>query len=235
MHTPLVFVDDVSFSYDAEPVLTHVSLQILPGDFLALIGPNGGGKSTLVKLITGLITPRHGTIRRTTDMIGYVPQNTDVNPAFPITALDVVLMGMRTRASVFGHSREARSKAEATLKLVGMEGFATRKIGALSGGQRQRVMIARALAGDPALLILDEPTSSIDPEGQREIYELLKRLNQTITILVVSHDIAVVVEYAGKVAHINRSLTYHDVSFMRTAYGTHQHYCEVELLRGSHE
>lgn len=207
--------------------MQNVSLQIERGDFLALIGPNGGGKSTLLRLILGLLTPSRGTITCKASAIGYVPQNTNINTAFPITALDVVGMG-----AAAANRREESLEA---LRSVGMEAFAHRRIGELSGGQRQRVMIARALVSHPEVLMLDEPTSSIDPQGQRDIYELLAKLGQKMTVVVVSHDIAVVVRYAKKVAYINRTLTFHDISAMQSAYAAHgEHFCEVELLEGLH-
>lgn len=207
--------------------MQNVSLQIERGDFLALIGPNGGGKSTLLRLILGLLTPSRGTVTCKASAIGYVPQNTNINTAFPITALDVVGMG-----AAAANRREESLEA---LRSVGMEAFAHRRIGALSGGQRQRVMIARALVSHPEVLMLDEPTSSIDPQGQRDIYELLAQLGQKMTVVVVSHDIAVVVRYAKKIAYINRTLTFHDISAMQSAYAAHtDHFCEVELLEGLH-
>ncbi len=207
--------------------MQNVSLKIERGDFLALIGPNGGGKSTLLRLILGLLTPSRGTITCKASAIGYVPQNTNINTAFPITALDVVGMG-----AAAANRREESLEA---LRSVGMEAFAHRRIGELSGGQRQRVMIARALVSHPEVLMLDEPTSSIDPQGQRDIYELLAKLGQKMTVVVVSHDIAVVVRYAKKVAYINRTLTFHDISAMQSAYAAHgEHFCEVELLEGLH-
>lgn len=228
-------VEDVSFAYEKEQVLDHIRLGIDAGDFLALIGPNGGGKSTLVRLMLGLLKPQKGKVVRTASEIGYVPQNTDINTAFPITAQDVVLLG--SERSLFGYGRRERQKAQKALEAVDMGHHAESKIGTLSGGQRQRVMIARALQGDPKILMLDEPTSNIDPEGQREIYDLLQNLNDNMTIIVVSHDISVVVQYAQKVAYVNRTLTFHDISSMRNAFhaGHEDHFCEVELLRRMHD
>lgn len=223
----LISVQSVSFGYGREPILRNVSLEVERGDFLALIGPNGGGKSTLLRLILGVLTPTQGSITCKAKAIGYVPQNTNINTAFPITALDVVGMG------VVGKERRTRSLE--ALRSVGMEALAQRRIGELSGGQRQRVMIARALVAKPEVLMLDEPTSSIDPQGQRDIYELLAKLGKAMTVVVVSHDIAVVVRYAKKVAYINRTLTFHDLSAMQRAYAAHgEHFCEVELLEGLH-
>lgn len=240
MHSPaslpanIVNVDGVSLTLGGETILRDIHLEVEPGDFLALIGPNGGGKSTLVRLMLGLLRPTSGRILCSEKLIGYVPQNTDINITFPITVLDVVLMGHRR--GIFGYSDAARQSAYDALRKVGLASYADARIGALSGGQRQRVMIARALQNDPKLLILDEPTSNIDPEGQFEIYELLKKLNADKTVIVVSHDISIVVQYAAKVAYVNRTLTFHDVSSMRTAFEANpqEHFCEVEMLHEMH-
>jgi zinc transport system ATP-binding protein len=238
----LVSIHDVTFAYDTQPVLEHVSLEVNPHDFLAIIGPNGGGKSTLLKLILGIHPLQHGTIKvfgqsPATSLrdIGYVPQNTNVNTDFPVKVLDVVLMGNGAKHHpLFGYSSEEKACAMEALEQVGMEKYATRRIGSLSGGQRQRVMIARALCRRPKLLILDEPTASIDATGQKEIYDLLKKLNATITIIVVSHDLSVILGYANKAAHINRTLTYHDISDKRHIFHTHgatdDHFCEIDIL-----
>lgn len=236
LHAPseskLIDVENVTFSYGKERILHDITLEVNRGDFLAFIGPNGGGKSTLMRLLLGLLAPSKGRITCNDKAIGYVPQNTDINTAFPITAIDVVLMGEERK--LLGYSKTVRAKALDALKAVGLEAFAHHRIGDLSGGQRQRVMIARALQSDPHILMLDEPTSNIDPQGQHEIYELLRNLNERMTILVVSHDISVVVQYAKKVAYVNQTLTFHDISSMRTAFDHSEdsHFCEVELLKG---
>jgi len=239
---PIVQITDVSFAYDTQPVLEHVSLEINPGDFLAIIGPNGGGKSTLLKLILGIITPRNGTLKvfghppaqNHTD-IGYVPQNTNVNTDFPIRVLDVVMIGNGSkRHPLFGYSDEEKRCAMEALGQVGMAHYARHRIGDLSGGQRQRVMIARALCRHPKLLVLDEPTASIDASGQKEIYDLLATLNSTVTVIVVSHDLSVILGYADKAAHVHRTLTYHDISDKSHIFHTHgmsdDHLCEIDIL-----
>ena len=239
---PILEIKNLSFAYEKQRVLEDVTLTVHPKDFLAIIGPNGGGKSTLLKLILGILTPKEGSIRlfgkkpsKSLKKIGYVPQNTNVNTDFPIKVIEVVMMGhIQTQYRLFGYDKGEKICAMGALKQVGMEAFAQTKIGALSGGQRQRVMIARALCGNPDILILDEPTSSIDVGGQKEIYELIKILNQTITIIVVSHDISIILEYAKTVAHINRRLSYHDISNKQTLFHTHnakEHFCEVEMLQ----
>jgi zinc transport system ATP-binding protein len=232
----LLYIDKLNFSYHKDKVLQNISLHVQKGDFLAIIGPNGGGKSTLIKLILGLLKPSKGTIKlfqnnhMSNESIGYVPQNTNINTSFPIKVIDVILMNM-PKNSFLGYSSKQKELALEVLKQVNMSKYAQSKIGSLSGGQRQRVMIARALSLKPTLLILDEPTSSIDIDGQREIYELLKELNKDITIIVVSHDIQVILKYASKVAHVNKELSFHDITKLQNAFNSNdEHFCEVELL-----
>jgi zinc transport system ATP-binding protein len=238
----VIEIKDLSFSYDKEIVLEHINLRVERKDFLAIIGPNGGGKSTLLKLILGINTTKQGSIKvlgqapkESLTQIGYVPQNTNVNTDFPIKVIEVVMMGhVDGKRPLFGYGKDEVACAMGALSQVGMEAYADTKIGSLSGGQRQRVMIARALCAHPQILILDEPTSSIDITGQREIYELLKVLNEHITVIVVSHDISVILEYANKAAHVNKNLSYHDISDKHSTFHTHGndgHFCEIELLQ----
>ena len=239
---PVIEIKDLTFAYEKDIILENINLTVDPLDFLAIIGPNGGGKSTLLKLMLGLLKPQKGSIRiygkppsKTLSLIGYVPQNTNVNTDFPIKVIEVVLMGhVGEKKPFFGYGKDEIACAMGALSQVGMQDFAQSKIGDLSGGQRQRVMIARALCAHPKILILDEPTSSIDIKGQKEIYELLKMLNQTITVIVVSHDISVILEYANKAAHINKRLAFHDISDKQKTFHTHgdeEHFCEIELLQ----
>lgn len=230
----LIEIKNLSFYYDKSVVLEDINLNIQSNDYLAIIGPNGGGKSTLLKLILGLVSPKSGKIKLTYDKnsIGYVPQNTNLNINFPITALEVVLMGhIGGKRPLFGYSKEEVSCAKSSLKKVGMLDFENIKIGNLSGGQRQRVFIARALCANPKIMLLDEPTASIDVKGQTEVYELLKELNKTITIVVVSHDISVLLNYAKNVAHVNKNLVYHTLgNVQKNVQSNNEHLCEVELL-----
>lgn len=227
-------VKDLSFKYKDINVLENINLTINDDDFLAIIGPNGGGKSTLLKLILTLLKPNSGKINTNLELdnIGYVPQNTNLNIDFPITALEVVLMGHKpSKKTIFGYSKADKQCALGSLKQVGMDKFANRKIGDLSGGQRQRVFIARALCCNPKILLLDEPTASIDVQGQRDIYDLLKQLNKHKCIVVVSHDISVLLNYAKNVAHVNKNLVYHKLDNIQNDIETSdEHLCEVELL-----
>ena len=244
MNAPIVQIDNVTFSYNGEVALQDVNLDIREGDFIAMIGPNGGGKSTLLKLILGLITPDKGTIRvnnesarKASSCIGYVPQDVHINSRFPITALDVVLMGKLDPKKRWARkSAENQREALAALDRMEMGGLVGKKIGQLSGGQRQRVFIARALVTRPKLLLLDEPTASIDTKGQADFFKLLKALNKDVTIVVVSHDLLVISRFVKSVACVNKRLHYHDQAeitgdMLETMYPcTVEEVCPVELV-----
>lgn len=237
MQPPAITIENVSFAYDREPVLKNVDLHIETGNFTVLIGPNGGGKTTLLKLILGLLEPDRGTVRvfgrapgAVAHRIGYVPQYLHVNTGFPISARDVVLMGRLGPKR--GRSRLARADlaaAQQALDRLDMGRFQNRRIGDLSGGQVQRVMIARALVSEPELLLLDEPTANIDPKGQKNFYELLIALNQSLTILLVSHDAMMLSSYAKSVACVNQTVFYHDEAEI-TDEMINMHQCPVELV-----
>jgi zinc transport system ATP-binding protein len=208
---------NLDFAYHRHQVLRGVNLNVQSGDFMAMIGPNGGGKTTLLKLMLGLLNPNSGTIqifgktpKEMSHRIGYVPQDIHINQNFPISALDVVLMGkLKPGRGWSRHSNEDRRTAQQALNQVGMEKYRGHRVGELSGGQKQRVFIARALVTDPDILLLDEPTASIDTKGQNDFYALLKELNRKITIIVVSHDLMVISRYVKSVACVNQRLHYH--------------------------
>lgn len=244
MSNPIIEIKDLQFAYNRQPVLQDVNLAIEPGDFTAMIGPNGGGKTTLIKLMVGLLQPQSGSIRilgqsvdKASHHIGYVPQDTSINRSFPISALDVVLMGKLGPVHRWKHNRKAEHReALQILEKLGMADFAQRKIGELSGGQRQRVMIARALVTNPDLLLLDEPTANVDSEGQGDLYRLLKDLNREVTILVVSHEWIVISTYVKSIACVNRQLHFHNHpeindEMMQTMYPHPlKEVCPVELV-----
>jgi len=216
METPIVEIQDVWFAYNRQAVLVDVNLEVFQGDFIAMIGPNGGGKTTLLKLMLGLLRPDRGRIRvlgapadKRSHLFGYVPQDAHINRSFPITVRDVVLMGRR-RPGIKGRlTGNARQEAMQALDRMRMAALADHRIGELSGGQRQRVFIARALMGRPRLLLLDEPTAGIDTQGQAEFFRLLKDLNREVTILVVSHDLLAISTHVKTVACLNKRLHYH--------------------------
>lgn len=215
---PLIEINELCYSSNRQDILHDINLLVYPSDFISIIGPNGGGKTTLLKVILGLIKPSRGTVRvkgldprKNSTSIGYVPQYINNNLHFPATSLDVVMMGMhspRERLIFTRHKMKRQFALDAMVKL-GVEDCADRKIATLSGGQRQRVFIARALVSRPELLVLDEPTASIDTKGQTEFYELLQELNKELTILMVSHDLMVVASYARSILCLNRKMHYH--------------------------
>lgn len=236
--TNIISVNNLSFSYEKERVLEDISFDVKKNDFLTIIGPNGGGKTSLLKILLGINPLQKGEIKINNNFylnelqnIGYVPQNTNINLTFPITVLEVVMMGQNSlKKRVFGYKDEEKNMAIESLKKVNMYEFKNRKMSTLSGGQRQRVLIARALFCKPLILILDEPTSNIDIKGCEEIYTTLKELTKDITVLVVSHDITVVLKYATNAIYINKKLTFHDLSNIKKNIDTNSHICEIELL-----
>jgi zinc transport system ATP-binding protein len=212
--------DGVTFSFGGPTVLEDVSFEIAEGEFAAIIGPNGGGKTTMLKLMLGLLETQNGVIRifglrpeAARRTIGYMPQHPRLDPLFPVTVSDVVLLSRLGGGWKLGAYRRAdREAAAAALSAVDLEDLSDRPFSALSSGQRQRALIARALASEPELLLLDEPTSNLDPSVQDELYELLHRLNKTLTVVVVSHDVGFVSKYVKKVVCVNRRAVLHPVS-----------------------
>jgi zinc transport system ATP-binding protein len=237
MTLPAISLEHVYFSYEQRSILEDITLRVASGDFLGIIGPNGGGKSTLLKLILGVLAPDRGRIQvlgetpgKAHTRIGYVPQNVNQNLQFPIAVLDVVLMGRLARRRLGRpYSREDHEIARSCLQEVEMNGFADRPMAQLSGGERQRVIIARALSTSPEILLLDEPTSSIDPHFEEDLFGILERLNQQITIVLVTHDIGIVNKHVSRVACLNQRLIYH---------GSHEDFCRSgaveEMLAGGH-
>ncbi len=217
----IVQLDRVWVNYRDLTVLEDVSLQVSQGDFLALIGPNGSGKTTLLKLILGTLRPSSGSVRvfgqppwqlgAERSRIGYCPQGTSVDLNFPLRVGEAVLMGRYGRIGLLRHPSAAdRAAARRAMERVGIADLAQRPLARLSGGQRQRVFLARALAGEPELLLLDEPTTGVDVAATESLYELLRGLHRSgITVVVVSHDVGVVASYVDGVACLNRRLVAH--------------------------
>lgn len=241
----VVRLEDVWVSYDANVVLKNVNLEIEQGEFLGLIGPNGSGKTTLIKVILGLVTPDRGKVEvfsrspdklgRERRLIGYVPQKSQAELNFPISVFEVVMTGRYGQIGLFKRpSRADRAIVTQALEDVQMQDFPARQLAQLSGGQQQRVMIARALASQPKLLLLDEPASGVDIHGEEQFYRLLEELKdeRALTIVVVTHDIAVVSSYVEKLACLNQTLYSHaapaevfTTDTLQKVFG-----CEVELL-----
>jgi zinc transport system ATP-binding protein len=213
----VVRLEDVWVQYNGVPILEGINLAIEQDDFLGIIGPNGGGKTTLLKIILGLISPSRGKVsvlgkppEKSRSKIGYVPQHNLFDRDFPISIGDVVLMGRYGKSGLFRrYSSGDRRATQDALQTVGMLDYKERQMGKLSGGELQRIFIARALVVEPKLLLLDEPTASVDPAMQTEFYELLEKLKKQMAIVLVSHDISAVSIYVDKLACLNRQLHYH--------------------------
>ncbi|HOI39861.1 MAG TPA: ABC transporter ATP-binding protein [Methanobacterium sp.] len=206
---------DVSFSYDHQMVLEDINFTIEEKDFVAILGPNGGGKSTLLKIVLGLLTPDKGVVKifgkepkKALDMVGYLPQHSHFDLDFPIDVFQTVLMG-RYHGLFKDYNEEDREIALQALKDVDMLDFKDRQISRLSGGQLQRVLIARALARKPKIFLMDEPMASIDPEMQNSFYELISRLKGKVALVLVSHDVGTVSMHMDKIACLNQKLYYH--------------------------
>lgn len=207
MEEPAVVLDHVSFSYGEQLVLNDVSLQVMQNEFVGIIGPNGGGKTTLLRLLMGFLRPSQGSIRLFGEtpkefltQIGYVPQGMRFDREFPISVMELVLSGRLSRLPWHGqYSKEDEEAACAALEKVGMLPFRDRSFGNLSGGQAQRALIARALASNPRLLLLDEPTASVDSQAENDIYKILQELRNSMTILMVTHDLTAAVNLVDRV------------------------------------
>ncbi len=215
----VIELDDVSFSYDGRPVLEHVTLQVHRHELTSIVGPNGGGKTTLLRLILGLVRPDSGTVRvfgasprRARRRIGYMPQHARYDPQFPVTVMGVVLMGRLERRLCGPYARSDHEAAHEALEEMKMAEAAGRSFDALSGGERQRVLIARALACEPDVLLLDEPTASVDVATEERLHDILERLNDRLTIVMASHDLGFVSSIVQHVICVNRTVTCHPTS-----------------------
>lgn len=235
---PVVEVEGLWVESDGRTVLEDIDLTVSDRDFLGLIGPNGGGKSTLLKAILGLVRPSRGSVRvlgkspeQSRHHVGYMPQKTLFDRDFPITALEVVMMGRLHHAGLMHRfGKDDRKRAEEALASVSMLDKASRPIGALSGGEQQRVFVARAAVSQPRLLLLDEPEAGIDAAQRAEFYELLSDLNRDMAIILVSHDISAVSSHVQKVACLNRRLYYHGSKEL-TAHDLEEAYqCPIDLI-----
>jgi len=232
----VISFENVSAWYGNLLALENVNFQIEEKDFTGIIGPNGGGKSTLLKILLGLKKPDIGKVTVNPDcknlILGYVPQFTTFSKDFPINVMDVVLMGLiRNKKFPFiKFTNEDKEKSIYVLEKVGIANLKDRKINSLSGGQLQKVMIARALVADPHILVLDEPVSNIDAKSETEIYELLKNMNNYMTIIMVSHNTAMISTYFKTLLCVNKNVYHHqkdemDMETLERIYG-----CPMELF-----
>jgi len=216
-HFPAVMIRGLNFSYDGYLVLEDVNIEIQQGDFVSVVGPNGGGKTTLIKLILGLLTPSSGAVKvfgqdpdRARTRMGYMPQHSQLDFQFPATVMDVTLMGRLGHGSHFGfYSREDREIVLTCLEKVGLAAIRRKSFAEISGGQRQRLFLARALACEPDMLLLDEPTANLDVAMEGDLYKLLQELNERLTIVIVSHDLGFVSQVVRTVLCVKRKVLTH--------------------------
>ena len=239
----VIEVKNLTFSYrkgDA-PTLDDVTFSLKCGESGCIVGPNGGGKSTLLKLLLGLLTPDSGSIKilgktpiSAARKIGYMPQYHQLDAAFPATVLEVALMG-RARSSLLGrYSRRDREKALAALDEMGCGGLEKRSFSTLSGGQRQRVLISRALASEPELLLLDEPTANIDPGAEEQFYQTLEVLRNRMTVLTVSHDLGFVSREIDHIICVNRKVSIHRSEEFTSEAADAVYHHKVNMIRHDH-
>ncbi len=232
----VIKIKNLDFSYGGPKILENIDLDIQRNEFIGMVGPNGSGKTTLLKIIMGVLTPDKGSVNvlgnppsQSVQEIGYMPQFTPFSRDFPISVEETVLMGRLGKTSSIGFYNSAdKLAAEKAMNDVEILDLRKRVIGSLSGGQLQRVLIARALTCEPQIMILDEPTANVDMKVEKDIFDLLKQLNEKITIIVVTHDIGFISQYIDRVACINRTLICHPTSELtgetiENMYGAHMH------------
>lgn len=239
MSAKAVHIENLSVYYGRTPAVTNVSLDVEQGEYLGLLGPNGGGKSTLLKTILGLVPATSGTVEvfgdrplKSAAHIGYVPQFASMDRKFPITVQEVVLTGRMKRgiSPFFRYSREDKETAERLLEQVGLKELRGRRISELSGGQFQKMLIARALAVNPALLLLDEPTASVDAASRDQIYAILEELSHSMAIILVTHDLLAISSKVHRLACLNGSLVYHGEPKLSQQIVSSLYGCQVDLL-----
>lgn len=234
-----ISIKNLTVYYGDTPAITNVSFDVKEGEFLGIIGPNGGGKSTLLKAILGLIPITMGSVqiygqeqRKNRTALGYVPQFATMDRRFPISVNEVALTGrLKSGLSPFmKFSRTDREIAYQQLQRVGIDSLAKRQISELSGGEFQRLLIARALAVNPKILLLDEPTASVDASSREQIYNLLEELNKEMTIVLVTHDLLAVSSKVGKLACLNGNLVYHGEPELNRSIVNQLYGCPVDLI-----
>lgn len=236
---PAVRISNLSIRYERSLALKNVCLEVDAGDFLGIIGPNGGGKSTLLKSVMGLIPPFLGSVSifgmspyAGRHLIGYVPQSSGIDRSFPISVREVVMSAFLKGGihPLFSFSKSHRDEAERLLANVWLDGYGDRHISDLSGGEFQRLLFARALARRPRILLLDEPTASVDPGAKEHIYDLLAKLNETMTVVLVSHDIMAISSHVNKLACLNQTLVYHGEPELTENVVNRLYGCPIDLI-----
>lgn len=243
MSTPLIEIKNLSAGYDGRTVLHDVNLTVYDCDFLGIIGPNGGGKTTLIKCILGLLKPTAGEILyapatnsslstlHSPLSMGYLPQYNSIDRKFPITVEEVVLSGLSSQKPLYSRfTATHRAKAQEVIARMGLEGLEKRSIGALSGGQLQRALLGRAVISDPKLVVLDEPSTYIDKRFEARLYELLAEINRDCAIILVSHDIGTVLQQVKSIACVNETLDYHPDTGISEEWLERNFNCPIELL-----
>ena len=235
-----ILLNNISFAYKQCNVLEDVTLFIKKGEFASIVGPNGGGKTTLLKLILGLIKPDKGDVRifgkspdNVRQRIGYMPQYAHLDMTFPATVMDVVLMGRLKKTNLW-FSKKDRDMALNAIDDVGMTGFAPTGFNELSGGQKQRILIARALCSNPDILLLDEPTANVDQQTEENLFSILQKLNEKMTILLVSHDLGFVSKYVKSVICVNRQVVIHPTSLINGAMIKDIYHGDLKMVRHDH-
>src|SRR6056297_3441871 len=233
-----VEIENLKVCYKDNCVLKNVNMKVAEGEFLGIIGPNGGGKTTLAKVILGIKKANAGNVlvygmkpEKARGLVGYVPQFTTFEKDFPISVGEVVLTGLLGKAKPFRkYGKKELLKADAIMERVGISHLKKNGVKTLSGGETQKMLIARALAISPKILILDEPTASIDTKSKEAIYDLLKQLNSEMTIILITHDLGVISSYVESIACLNAELFYHGKSEINENIIEHTFGCPVDLL-----
>ncbi|HOI86256.1 MAG TPA: ABC transporter ATP-binding protein [Lentimicrobium sp.] len=231
---PIVEIRNASAGYNDDIVLHNISLTVFEKDYIGVIGPNGGGKTTLVRLILGLLQPLQGEIiyhrQLSGSLTGYLPQVSNTDKSFPITVTEVVLSGLMSEKGASGRlTRADRERAAEIMQMMGIYHLRHKSIGELSGGQMQRAFLGRAIIAQPRLLILDEPNTFVDNKFEHDLYELLSRLNENMAILMVSHDVGTITTYVKTIACVNRNLHYHPSNII-TQSQLAAYNCPIQLI-----
>lgn len=232
----LIDIKNLTVAYNSKVVLDDVSFTVRQNDFIGIIGPNGGGKTTLLKAILGLIEPVSGEIcfcdelNKKRGNIGYLPQVNKFDSKFPMSVFDVVLSGLASNKSLkYGFLKKDKNRVNEVLAQLGIEKQSHKSIGELSGGQMQRVFLGRAIVSNPKLLILDEPDTFVDNQFENELYKKLKDLNENVTILLVTHDVGTISAYVKSIACVNRELHYHQSNII-TPEQLASYNCPIKLI-----